>query len=111
MKSLNNILVITCFAIWLTACGKESFSSFFKDLATEIPQQTTYYKIEKPKVDTLIIWYSPYKIFENKTKFDADTITHSEQFNWQGMGEFLWEKYEERKARRKAKQEKAKEIK
>lgn len=101
MKTLLNTIFIIIFSLFLFACSRESFSSFFKDLASEIPQQEIYYTIPNPQSDTLIVWFSPYQIFENKTKFANDTIIHTEKFNWGGLGSFLYDKYQERKERRK----------
>lgn len=101
MRKQLNIILFALISLFFFACSRESFSSFFRDLASEIPQQEIYYSIPIPKKDTLIIWYSPYRIFENKTKFADETISHTERFNWEGLGNFLYDKYQERKVRRK----------
>lgn len=88
-----------------TSCTKGSFDAFFSQLGKEIPLEKVSYRVAKPEVDTTIIWYAPYKIFENRTKFVEDSIFHSEEFNWQGLGDFLWERYRERKERKASKRQ------
>jgi hypothetical protein len=94
------LLLMPFLMFGMTSCTKANFASFFADLGNEIPIEKVSYKIAVPDQDTLIIWYSPYQLFENRTNFKSDSIYHSEQFNWRGLGDFLYEKYQERKIRR-----------
>lgn len=100
------LLLLTPLAMLsMTSCTKANFSAFFTQLGKEVPLERVSYKVAKPEIDTTIIWYAPYRIFENRTKFERDSIFHSEEFNWQGLGDFLWQKYQERKLRREAEKE------
>lgn len=103
--NIKKVLVLVPLFFVLSSCTKSNFSSIFKDLGKEVPIQRVTYKIAKPQKDTTIIWYAPYGIFKNISAFKADTIDHSEEFNWEGLGDFIWDWNEKRKERRKSKKE------
>jgi hypothetical protein len=89
--------------LFLGSCNKPQWDIFFQQMDKEVPIQKVSYKIAKPEKDTVIVYYAPYKIFKNTAEFKADTIGHTEEFNWQGLGDLLWEKRQEYKERRKNK--------
>jgi hypothetical protein len=106
-KTFHNRLpaFLLLISLFLGGCNKPQWDVFFSQMGREVPIEKVSYKIPKPAQDTIIIYYAPYKIFKNTAEFKADTIGHTEEFNWQGLGDFLWEKYQEQKAKRKAKKQ------
>lgn len=100
-SGLGFLLGLFSLTLSLSACTKVHFDAFFAQVDGLVPLQEVRYKLPIPKVDTTIQWYAPYRIFQNTTEFRSDTILHQERFNWKGLGDFLWEKYQElRKARK-----------
>jgi hypothetical protein len=101
MKSFFKAILYLLFPlIVLSGCSRTSFLSFFADLEHKVPLEKSTYKIAKPAQDTTVVWYAPYQIFQNTTQFTADSIRNEEKFNWQGLGNFLYDYYEKDKLRR-----------
>lgn len=99
------LLLMPLMVVATMGCTKGNYDAFFEQLSRSVPLEEVRYRLAQPEQDTVITWYAPYRIFENRTEFARDSIFHQERFNWQGLGDFLWEKYQERKERKASKRQ------
>lgn len=97
---LSLIAFIVLLALTLSSCTKANYDAFFAQVGEQVSLEEVHYRLAVPRTDTVIQWYAPYKVFENRTEFRRDSIYHQERFNWQGLGDFLWEQYQDYKQKR-----------
>jgi hypothetical protein len=86
----------------LGSCNRATLDSVIANLEREVPLQKVDYRIQRPQTDTVIVFDSPYRLFVNKAVFNDTIVGLEQKFNWQGLGDLIWKKLQEHKAKRKA---------